>query len=232
MTAVGEGGTQRHSTRLGINGAADGTDAPFLAVLLPVAQPKFHGRRLADKPGDGTILCHEVEHLVLGDAEIGVCLAVVGHSDQRLTDAAAHERPHMPGNHRRHAAHRALHLRITQVIPGVHLLCLRLCQSSLSLHQGVVHRLHADAAHHIVLLQRLLVLIVHPRCGEPRLRTLTGGDGHLQSGTERHLIDDEERLALTHRLALVGENPCDAPRHLRTHLHNLPSRQPCAVLPG
>ena len=232
MAAVGEGSTQRHSPRLSINSTTDGTDTPGLAVLLTVAQPQLHGRRLADKLGDRSVLRHEVEYLILGDAEIGVCLAVVGHGDQRLTDAAAHERPYVPGNHRRHAAHRTLHLRITQVIPRVYLLCLRLFQSGLCLHQGVVHRLHADTAYHVVLLQRLLVLIVHPRRGKPRLRTLTGGDGHLQGGTEGHLVDDEERLALTHRLALVGENPRDAPRHLRTHLHDLPSRQPGTVLTG
>ena len=44
MAAVGEGGTQRDGTRLGIDGTADGTDAPSLTVFLTVAQPQLYGR--------------------------------------------------------------------------------------------------------------------------------------------------------------------------------------------
>ena len=85
----------------------------------------------------------------------------------------------MPGNHRCHPTHRTLHLGIPQVVAGVHLLRLGLCQCCLSLQQGIVHGLYADATHHMTLQQGLLVLVVHACRGQTGLSTLTCCHSHL-----------------------------------------------------
>ena len=73
-TLVGEGGTQRDSTSLGVNRSADGTDGALLVVVLSVVQAQTDSWRLADELLNGAILCDEVECLILADAEIDVHL--------------------------------------------------------------------------------------------------------------------------------------------------------------
>ena len=73
-TLVGEGGAQRDSTRLVVDGSADGADGALLVVVLAVVQAQTDGWRLADELLDRAILCDEVEGLILADAEIDVHL--------------------------------------------------------------------------------------------------------------------------------------------------------------
>ena len=112
MAGVGEGGTQGDSTCLTVDNAADGTDTARLVIVLAIAQTEINSWSLGDEFVDGAVLCNEVERLILGDAEIGIHLTVVGHGDQRFADVAADERTHMPGNHRGHAVDRTLHFSI------------------------------------------------------------------------------------------------------------------------
>ena len=151
MSTVGEGGTQCDGSRLRIDRTTDSRDPSRLAIVLAIAQAQIHGWCLPDEVRHRTILCYEVENLFFGHAEVGKRLTVVSHGDQRLGNTAADERAHMPGDHRCHPTHRTLHLGIPQVVAGVHLLRLGLCQCCLSLQQGIVHGLHADATHHMTL---------------------------------------------------------------------------------
>ena len=136
----------------------------------------------------------------------------------------------MPGNHRCHATHGTLHLGIAQVVAGVHLLGLGLCQGSLSLQQGVLHGLHRHVGHHATFLQQPLVVVVHLGCCQTGLGTLTSSHRHLKGCAIGHLVDDKQRLPFLHGLALARQDAGDAARHLRTHLYNLLTRQTRRVL--
>ena len=181
----------------------------FLRIGAAVAQAKFHLWGLLDKLFDAAILLDQVDGLVFRHREIGVHLMVVGHRHQRLTDIAAHKGTHMVGDHRSRTTHRALHHRITEVIAGVQLLSLGLCQCGLRLVQGVLHGPHGVVAHHLFVFQRLTALIFHLCRLQLGLGSRHTGLSHLQSSLIRHLVDDEQGLSLGHHLPLVDANTGD-----------------------
>ena len=209
VAGIGEGGSQRHGTRRGIDRPADGVDTSLLGIGLAIAQLEADGRGLLHKRLHRAVLSDEINSLVFGNREIGIHLVVVGHRDQRLADVTADERTHMPGNHRGNTADGALHLSIGKLTTGIALLSLGLGQGGLCFGKGVLHGLHRDVAHHTVFLKLTLVLVVHACRSQLGLGTATLGDRHLQTGTKRHLVNDEQRLTLTDGVALVDADADD-----------------------
>ena len=227
---VGECRTQRNAARRGVDHTADRLHATRLVVHRAVVEQQLHVGHVLERFGDRAVAACEVEQLVLGHREVDVHGRVVRDGGQRLRHRGAHQCTHTVGKRSHDAVRRSLDNRIGEVVGGIDLLCLGLCELCFGRQQVVLGRgevvLRNDVAG-----EKFFFAVIGQLCrGDAGFGSGDIGFGGLQSGLVGHLVDDEQRLSFRHALAFVDAELPDRSRNLRVDVDVLTSADRCGVV--